>query len=487
VTAAAREYDQAQHYDQIYRLLAVDTKDDPTKPPADGGRQAAGQHENRRKAVELLAGKIVKSVELALNCAGPVATAFDKAAGFGEMPLVARAWGTASAAALLATRDYVDERIDDAVAKLTELTAGESGQGKAKAQAEINDDHPAWPAINRSLTGGLAGISTTLAETLTEQLDKQVNARKADIQAHLDRAAASAAENTNRKTARSPGGDGTVVVVLEQVSTRLVSPLVRVIVDNLPVTPAEPVSSAKTQTLIASLTRNFVARQVAIMDVGRFRPTRDNEGNKIECILCATPRKYAGDFEEKRERLCYDVRMSDPQQGRGYLFLDNLEFEAVPQYLGSDYADPYAELPEKDARGRRINEFIADPRALAMGPYGYKVRIGELWGYLDRYKVFTPREVDEHVLTEWRGRVLLAGQNGQGQVKAGYRSEDGELVEGNWYRPLNRGTTYFLFMPKAGSWHEWARADMPTGQASTVGKILERVTWEGVKAFRSIT
>jgi hypothetical protein len=42
-------------------------------------------------------------------------------------------------------------------------------------------------------------------------------------------------------------------------------------------------------------------------------------------------------------------------------------------------------------------------------------------------------------------------------------------------------------MPKAGSWHEWARADMPTGQASTVGKILERVTWEGVKAFRSIT
>jgi hypothetical protein len=488
VASEAQKYEQSHRYDQICQMLKTDKpKDDSAKPRADDGRSRAEKEENSRKVVELLAGKIVKSVELGLNSAHPVVASFDQAAGIGRTPLAAGPWSTASAAAVAAAQDYVDDRAGDASTRLTELTAGKPGESKPKAQEEIDGDHPAWAAIGNVLTGRLTGISAKIQESLTEQIKNYIRANEEDIKAQLDQAADNARKSLTGKITQSAGRDSAVLILLEQINGKLVEPIVRVIVDNLPVAPTEPLSSGKAQALIASLSKRFETKPITVADTEEFRPTRDNLGNTVECILCAKPRKYTGDLEENLDKICYDVRMANPQLGRGFLFLDNLEFEPVPQYLGSDYADPYADLPEKDARGRRINEFKQDPTALAMGPYGYKVRIGELWGYLDRYKVFTPREVDEPALADWRNRVLLPGQAGQGQVKAGYRSEDGELVEGNWYRPLSKGMSYFLFMPKAGGWHEWAKADTPTGQGSTVGKILERATWEGIKAFRSIS
>jgi hypothetical protein len=483
VTDAVRKYEQSQPYDQIYQLLKPGKPQyDPAKPQAADGRPQADQDERRQKAVELLADKIVKSVELGLNSARPLVAAFDRAVGISEISLATGTWGSASAAAVTAVHEHVDEHLGEAQARLAEL----------KTATEINDEHPVWMAINNVLTGGRTAISAKIEESLTGKVEGYIKARKESIQAHLDQPAGGAGPSgtagqhgTGRKV-RSPSRDGAALILLEQINGKLVVPLVKVIVDNVPVTPAEPVSSERAQTLIANLSKSFGSRPIAIAQTGEFRPARDNRGRRVECLLSAKPREYAGDLEKNLGRLCYDVRMAEPQLGRGYLFLDNLEFEAAPQYLGSEHADPYAGLPEKDAGGRRISEFKPDPTALAIGPYGYKVRIGELWGYLDRYKVFTPRDVDEHALADWRKRVLIPGQSGQGQVKAGYRSEQGELVEGNWYRPLSQGRSYFLFMPKAGGWHEWAREDMTTGQETTVGRTLERVTWEGIKAFRSV-
>jgi hypothetical protein len=272
---------------------------------------------------------------------------------------------------------------------------------------------------------------------------------------------------------------------MDMIRVEVITPVVRRIMKKLPVTPAQLVTGDDMEELIANARASLASRGMRIAQPEAWRPEADRNGVPMR-LLSAT----LDDDEHRVLELKYylaevdgaDVdRMvelarelgDDLPTGRGRLYVlagdDEWDLKFVPESEGGpSWREQFAAIgnvPSKTSSGRSISEIIPATNVPA-GAQQYKVRIDDLWGYLDRSGSFGADEVYAPAFADWRKRVIVAAPTSREPV-TGYRDELGEFHPGAWVKPLPKRPQTFLFIPEDGGLaaRQWANGTTPVGNA----------------------
>jgi hypothetical protein len=270
---------------------------------------------------------------------------------------------------------------------------------------------------------------------------------------------------------------------MDMVRTEVITPVVRRIIKKLPVTPAQLVTGDDLQDLISSVKSRLESRGMRIAKPEAWRPTADRNGvpvRLLSAVLDDDEQPVAGlqyylaevDGGDVDRMLELARELGDElPTGRGRLYVlagdDEWDLKFVEESAGDpSWREQFAaigDVPTKTSSGRSLSEIISATN-VPDGCKPYKVRIDDLWGYLDRTDFFRADDVYAPAYADWRYRVIVPAPTSREPV-AGYRDELGEFHAGHWVKPFaNRSQTY-LFIPDDGGLaaREWASGMSPVG------------------------
>ncbi|EWC61644.1 hypothetical protein UO65_3002 [Actinokineospora spheciospongiae] len=252
--------------------------------------------------------------------------------------------------------------------------------------------------------------------------------------------------------------------VLDQLGTRIAE----MIVERLPIDPAQPVNGSAMQAGVDSLAEAMIAGmpKVAVVQpptpaatAAASRPTADNAGNPVQSIL-------SGVKTDDQNREYRNVKIG----GRtGALYADNGEFVPGPMDVVSEAL--MAVLPGSDAKGRPVAEVDLDtdfaPGAPGTEGADFKgrplrVRVAGYWGFIDSAapNAFWPMDVDPTGFADWSDR----------EIKPDGYMQAGKLVKGRWHKPFPE-RSHLLFAAEDGT-HHWAKPQDNTGNGKGAGATI---------------
>jgi hypothetical protein len=243
-----------------------------------------------------------------------------------------------------------------------------------------------------------------------------------------------------------------VIDGVKTVGKKVFEPVVKLILVELPVKPAQAVTGDQLIAEIARFEKAGVMTKYQLS--GRKQepeyttPTHDKEGRAIDAVLCTAPERDA-----ERGMFIW-VRIGG---ATGKLFIEQGS-EFVPT------ANPELDrIPERDSRDRPVERVRA-----GRDGEDYVVKIGVAWGRLNpTTRKFVATHIDDDLYADWSKRRIRLD---------GYVREDGSEVAGKWYKWGNKPV--FMFWDNDTNAKEFAHATAHTGNAeggrrTNVGALLD--------------